>query len=165
MKEHIEQQIWEYIDGSCNEADKTRIARMIAEDDVWAAVYRELCELHAGIEGNMELEQPHVRFTRNVMDTITHTQPVPAGKVYVNRTVIRGIATFFIVTISAILLYTLFTADWNAGSTGGVLSNLPSLKLSELMNPMYVYTIIGINVMLFLVLIDVALRRKRMHHH
>jgi len=168
MKEHIEQQVWEYIDGSCSEADKARIASLIAQDESWGMVYHELQELHTGIKGNMELEQPQVRFTKNVMDAIALTKPIPAGKTYINRTIIRSIAAFFMITITSVLLYAFATADWNAPSTpdNTLLSglNIPTIKLSELLNPTYINYLIGINVILFLVFVDMALRRKRTQH-
>lgn len=75
----IEVRLWEYIDGFSNDAEKSAIEKLIAENAEWKAKYHELLEVHQSLN-LVELEGPSMRFTRNVMEEIAKYQIAPATK-------------------------------------------------------------------------------------
>ncbi len=166
-EEHIEQQLWEYIDGTCSDTERARIAMLIANDAAWKSKYEELQALHAEVLGILELEQPPMRFTKNVMDTITKAHPETAPKQYFNMIVIRGIAAFFIITIGFGLAYTLFTTNWSAPTNSTTTSwySVPKVNVPTLFDSSFSNVAIAIIVIMGLALIDTALRTKKTHHH
>lgn len=159
--EDIEIQLWEYIDGTCTEADKSRIAGLIASNAAWHIKYDELSTMHAGISANMEAEQPSMRFSKNVMEAVAATHVAPAARQYINKKIVMTIAGFFIVTIVSILGYAVVTADYSATSTTLFPKlALPKLNYNEVFTGTFFNTIIGINIVLGLLLADVALKFK-----
>lgn len=162
--EEIEMLLWEYVDGTCNEADRQRISILIAGDAAWKRKYEELSALHAGIADHLQLEQPSMRFTKNVMEAVAATHIAPATKQYINKSIIRGIAAFFIIGITALLGYAFATADWSVSSTSTIVMpkmNLSQFHIDKYLNSSTFSAIIAINVLLALVLLDSYLRRKR----
>src|SRR5688572_1396944 len=111
----IEATLWEYIDGLAPQAELSAIENLIAENAEWKAKYHELLELHQSIN-LVELEQPSLRFTKNVMDEIAKYQIAPATKTYINNRIIWGIGGFFITVIVGFLVYGFSQVDWNAAS-------------------------------------------------
>src|ERR1700728_4810420 len=99
QNEEIEMQIWEFIDNACSQADQERISMLIVQDISWREKFNELNAFHSGTSQSLELEHPSMRFTKNVMDAVAVAHIAPATKKYVNISIIRGIAAFFILTI------------------------------------------------------------------
>ena len=99
----MEVQLWEYIDGFSNEAEKSAIEKLIAENAEWKAKYHELLEVHQSLN-LVELEAPSLRFTKNVMEEIAKYQIAPATKTYINSKIIWGIGVFFITMIVGFLI-------------------------------------------------------------
>ena len=155
-QEEIEMQLWEYIDGTCNDADRERISLLIMSDAMWKQKYQVLSSLHAGIADSIEAEQPSMRFTRNVMDAVSTIHVAHATKQYLNPGIIRGIAAFFIVAIVAALGYAIAFAKWDTG-TGEF---FPRLNLSGLFSNGFFNLIVCLNIVLGLILLDKALRRN-----
>jgi hypothetical protein len=162
-REEIESRLWEYIDSTCGEADKNRIAALIATDAVWMQEYNELMVLHTGISGNLELEQPSMRFAKDVMDNIAKTNIAPAAKQYINKGVIKGIAAFFIVVIISLIGYSFATADWHSTANLNIFSKIP-FDASGIFNSTFVNIFIMVNIVLALVLLDKLLRRRNTKH-
>ena len=159
--EEIEMMLWEYMDGACSEADRQRISLLIERDDVWKQKYGELLALQAEITNSLQSEQPSLRFTKNVMEAVANVKVAPATKQYINKNIIRGIAAFFIITITTLLGYALATANWSAGSTDTLSKlNLNKINFSNYFNSSTLNIIIAVNVALGLVLLDSFLRRK-----
>jgi len=156
--EAIEIQIWEYVDGTCSEADKARIAALIAGDVTWRTKFDEISAFHSGISASMEQEQPSLRFTKNVMDSIATVQVAPATNKYINKTVIRGIAAFFILTIGSILVYAFATTDYT--SPKFYLPKLAPGLVSDLLDSNWFSVVMGINIILALALADTLLRKR-----
>ncbi|MCW3124055.1 MAG: hypothetical protein JWQ38_3547 [Flavipsychrobacter sp.] len=160
--EEIEIQLWEYIDGTCSEADKARISGLIASNSTWSAHFKQLSAIHASIAGNMEQEQPSMRFTKNVMDTIAATHIAPATSKYINKGIIKGIAAFFIVTLTTILGYALATANYKTTSSPVLSAVTNTLSdAGSLFNGPVFNIIIGVNVVLLLLLLDTVLRKQK----
>ena len=162
QNEEIESQIWEFIDGTCNEADKLRISTLVATDAVWIQMYNELGILHAMIPEHLETEQPSMRFTQNVMEAVATQQIAPATKKYINKSIIRGIAAVFMIMLTAIFGYALATAH-NDTSTTNLLPklNLNNLNLNRFINSNTMMLFIAVNIVIGLVFLDTMLRRKR----
>ena len=73
-----------------------RISALIANDMTWAQKYAELTAFHQSISSGLEMEQPSLRFSKNVMETIETVQFAPSVRRLINVRIVRGIAAFFI---------------------------------------------------------------------
>src|SRR3982750_862247 len=111
-EENMEARIWEFIDGLLAGEEHSQVEKLIAEQEEWKRKYAELFALHQSLN-LVELEQPSMRFTRNVMEEISRLQIPPATRNYINKYVIRGIAIFFITTILGFLIYGFSQVDWS----------------------------------------------------
>ncbi len=162
QNEEIERQIWEFIDGTCNETDKVRISTLVATDAVWIQLYNELAILHSMIPEHLETEQPSMRFTQNVMEAVATTQIAPATKKYINKSIIRGIAAIFMIMLTAIFGYALATAHNDTNSTNLLPKlNLNNLNFNRFINSNTMMLFIAVNIVIGLVFFDTMLRRKR----
>ena len=157
--EEITIQLWDYIDGNCNDAEATRIAALIEKDAAWQQTYMQLSGLNASIVDSLSLEQPSMRFTKNVMEAVATTQIAPATKKYINTNIIRSIAAFFIITITFMIGYAMVNADWSTPAIVPV--NTPHIDVSGIFNTSFFNTMMAINTVLALVLLDFLLKRKQ----
>ena len=110
-QQEMELQLWEYIDGSLLDAERNAVEKLIADNSFWKQRYHELLDLHQSIN-LIELEQPSLRFTKNVMDEIARYQIAPATKKYINNKIIWGIALFFGTLIIGFLVYGISEINW-----------------------------------------------------
>ena len=163
--EEIEMQLWEFIDGTCTGAEKEHIAQLIANDAVWQEKFDELTALQEVIAARMELEQPSMRFSKNVMEAVSHVKIAPATKKYINYNIIKAIAAFFILAIAGTLGYAVFTANWQSTpSAPTLLPGLTKFNFTGLFDSNFFNIVIAVNVILGLLLVDIFLRRRRAHH-
>ena len=109
----------------------------------------------------MELEQPSMRFTRNVMEEISRLQITPATKEYINKKVIWGIAAFFVTIILAFVIYAISQVNWSVGSENDMLSKITSADYTGVFNNTLVNGFMMINVILGLMLFDRYLNNKK----
>jgi ABC-type Fe3+ transport system permease subunit len=111
----------------------------------------------------MELEQPSMRFSMNVMDQLQGLQPAPATKQYINKSIIRIIALFFIVTIVGFLIYSFTLIDWSSSTSTGDSYQLPSLSFDykSLLSSTWINVLLMLNVVMGLLYLDNYLRRKK----
>jgi hypothetical protein len=103
---------------------------------------------------HLELEEPSMRFTQNVMEEIGKYQIAPAAKNYINKNIIRGIGAFFLCTIVGFLVYTLAQFNWTASSN-------VDMDLSKIYNSPIGNVFMMVNVVLGLMLLDMYLGRKK----
>lgn len=173
QRQQMEEQIWNYIDGHASEQEVSFVERMIAADMEWQKKYRELLEVNQLLKTNIELEQPSLRFSKNVMEQIRTFKPAPATVQYINKNIIRGIAAFFILTIGGLLVYSFTQVSWVSAADPlplpFALKNLDpgKLDLSKLMNSTWINVVLMVNIVLGLMLLDSCLRRKKkssVHH-
>ncbi|HTS45920.1 MAG TPA: hypothetical protein VMH01_16080 [Puia sp.] len=163
MNQNIEDRIWDYIDGISSAEEKSAIEKMISTNAEWERTYRELLVAHQ-LLSNAALEEPSLRFTKNVMEEIAKYQVAPATRNYINKKIIWGIGGFFVAMIAGLLVYCLSQFSWTgSGSSSGLLSeyNADKLNWGKLFNNTYVNIVIMINVVLGLMLLDMYLRRKK----
>ena len=165
-REHMERQVWAYIDGTCNEAEKAEVGALIANDSTWQQTYMELNALHESIAADMELQTPHMRFTKNVMEEIAKTQLVAASKTYINPAVIKSIAAILVLSISSILFYTIASVNWQIPYQSAAMTGIETqaVKMSQYKSDTLFNVIMGVNVILFLALTDMVLRMRKTEH-
>lgn len=155
----MEVRLWAYIDGLLDAGAREDVARLVNTDATWRHAYDELLATHQLLQ-SAELEQPSMRFTRNVMDEISRLQIAPAMRSYINKKIIWGIAGFFITVIVSFLIYGISQVDWSAGSaTGGI--DLSRVNLSGIFNNTYVNLFMMANAVLGLMLLDRYLSFRR----
>lgn len=160
MDEEMERRLWEYIDGLSNEAPV--IEQLIAENALWRAKYAELLDVDQLVKAT-ELEEPSLRFTRNVMEEIARLQIAPATKEYINKKIIWGIAVFFITAIVGFLGYGLSQINWSSQGkpASGVGVDFTGVDYSRMFNNNFVNLFMMLNVVLGLMLLDRYLNWKR----
>jgi hypothetical protein len=158
--EEMEARLWAYIDGMSEEA--TVIEKLVAENKIWREKYAELLEVDQLVAG-LELEQPSMRFTKNVMEEIARFQIAPAAKQYINKKVIWGLATFFITMIVGFIGYGVAQINWSeAGSSSSPLGvDLGAVDYSKMFNSSLMNGFMMMNVILGLALLDRYLNSKR----
>lgn len=157
--EEMEARIWAYIDGLSEE--KNFIEQLIAENAEWRAKYHELLEFNQLLHAT-ELEQPSMRFTKNVMEEISRMQIAPATKEYINKNIIRGIAAFFITVIVGFLVYGFSQIDWSAGNTTNPVGiDFAQVDYSRMLNNTFVNMFMMLNIILGLMLLDRYLSSKK----
>jgi len=161
----VEEKLWNYIDGTCSEDEQKAIGILIAQDETYKRKYEELLALNREFS-KMEMDEPSMAFTYNVMETIRAEyaqQPLKAG---INKRIIRGIAGFFILSILAMLIYALSSTHISSANISG---QMPvSLKLPDLKNYFNKQVLEGFvffDVVLGLFLFDAYLRRKNVSKH
>ena len=165
--QQMEEQIWNYIDGNASEKEISFIEHIIATDMEWQKKYRELLEVNQLLKTDLELEQPSLRFSKNVMEQIKELKPARATVQYINKTIIRSIAAFFILTIAGFLVYGFTQINWATAKGTSPLPfelqslNFDKLNFSKLMSSTWINLVLMINVVLGLLLLDSYLRRKK----
>ena len=160
QEQNIEQQLWSYIDGDSSSEERSLIDKLLQSNLEWKNKYNELLEIHQ-LMNAAELEQPSLRFTKNVMEKIAQYHIAPATKNYINKRIILGIATFFITLITGILIYGFAQIDWNAQSDSSLPVDLSQVDFSKIFNNNFVNGFMMVNVLLGLVLLDRVLANKR----
>jgi hypothetical protein len=147
--------LWEYIDGVADEKEKSAVEKLIEENMVWRNKYHDLLEVHQLVQAT-ELEQPSMRFTKNVMEQIARTQIAPATKKYLNNRIIWGLGFFFITMLVGFLVYGISQIDWattsNSGSTLGI--DMDKVDFSKMFNNTFVNIFMMLNVVLGLILLE-----------
>lgn len=161
-QQNIEERLWSYIDGVSGVDEKSAIEELLQSNLEWQRKYRELLDIHELLQSS-ELEEPSMRFTRNVMEEIARYQIAPATKTYLNKRIIYGIGTFLVTMIIGFLIYGFGQTDWSAGGNTNV--NMPvdlgKVDFTKFFNNTYVNIFMMINVVLGLGLLDRYLSKKK----
>ena len=156
----IEQQLWSYIDGHSSSEERSVVEKLLQSNLDWKNKYHELLDVHQMMTTS-ELEQPSLRFTKNVMEKIAQYHIAPATKNYINKKIIWGIAAFFITLITGFLIYGFAQIDWNDKSDSTLPLDLSQVDFSKIFNNNFVNGFMMVNVLLGLVLLDRVLANKR----
>jgi hypothetical protein len=164
-REQIEQHIWDYIDGLCTPAEKEMVEKLLQTDPAWNNVYLELKDFNTLVTKTDMIDEPSMRFTRNVMEQVSKYKVAPPAQSYINKKIIYGIATFFVVTIVASILYGISLIDFSSTSESSI--KLPEvdysnyqLNWSQYLNSPVMYIFLFMDVIAGLLLLDRYLRRK-----
>ncbi len=158
--QNTEQQIWSFIDGQCTPGESSEIERLIRDNQAWDAKYKELLEIHR-LLNESELEQPSLRFTKNVMEEIAKLHIAPATKNYINNKIIWGIGGFFILLIVGFLIYGFGQIDWSVQGDTKLPVDFSKVDYSKFFNNHFVNAFMMVNVFLGLILLDRFLANKR----
>ncbi len=159
----VEERLWEYMDGLATEQEKNIIEKLIATDIAWKEKYNDLLELQQLIHST-DLEEPSMRFTKNVMDEIAKVHIAPATKSYLNKNIIRGIAAVFIGMLVFIFFYAFVQIDWQAGSSTAVPVKLKNFDYNSIFSSISINALIMINIILGLFLLDRYLATKKKNY-
>jgi hypothetical protein len=161
FSEHDEGRLWEYIDGFSSPEEKTVIGQLLQSNAVWQSKYRELLEVHQLISSS-ELEEPSMRFTKNVMEGIAKLQIAPATRAYINKNIIRGIFIFFLSLIVGFLIYGMgqLKLDWSSNDSI-IPIDFGKIDYSKFFNNTYINIFVMVNIILGLFLLDRYLANKR----
>lgn len=155
-----EVRLWEYIDGLSSAEEKSVIEELIENNAQWWVKYKELLEVQQLLQSS-ELEEPSMRFTRNVMEEISKLHIAPATKTYINKNIILGLAFFFITLIVGFLVYGFGQIDWTVQGDTKLPVDLTKVDYSRMFNNDWVNAFMMINVILGLFLLDRYLANKR----
>ncbi|HEV8283306.1 MAG TPA: hypothetical protein VGQ09_03295 [Chitinophagaceae bacterium] len=159
-KHSIDDRLWEYIDGLSSNEEKSVIEKLLQTNHEWKEKYHELLEFHQFLQSST-MEEPSLRFTKNVMEEIAKYHIAPATKTYINNKIIWGIGIFFIVLIAGFVIYGFGQIDWNARSDSNLPFDLDKIDFSKFFNNTYINIFMMINVVLGLVLLDRYLASKK----
>lgn len=162
----IEEQLWEYIDGTATAENRLRIEALLQSQAEWNEKYKELLDISQLLQ-NSDLETPSLRFSKNVMEEISRMQITPATKSYINNRIIWGIGIFFMTMLVAILGYGFSQMDWTSHGKESISfsEQLSKLDASKFFNNDLINGFMMINVILGLLLLDNYLRNKRKSFH
>ena len=153
----IEEKLWDYIDGSCTADEQNAIKLLIAGDEAFRLKYEELLMLNRQFSA-MELDEPPMAFTYNVIEAIRTEQAQQPLKAAINKRIIWGIALFFILTLTVLLVYTIMNISWSPRNVSTVNFKLPEIK-NYLTRPV-ILGFLFFDVVLALFLLDNYLRKK-----
>jgi hypothetical protein len=154
---NIEEILWNYIDGHCTADEQKTISALIAHDEDYKHKYQELLTLNKEFSA-MELDEPPMAFTYNVLEAIRTEQAQKPLKAAINKRIIWGISTFFILTISALLIYALASINWSADAVSVKVPN--GLKMPDITKPV-MEGFLFFDVILGLFLFDAYLNNKK----
>lgn len=163
-REQIEQHIWDYIDGLSTPQEKLMVEKLLHTDLVWRSVHEELTSLHSMIGSTDLLEEPSMRFSRNVMEEVAKYKIAPPASSYINKKVIFGIAAFFLVTVLGLLGYAFTTFDFSSASgSSAPLIDIKNVNFdfSRYFNSTVLNVFLFMDVIAGLLLLDRYLRRKK----
>lgn len=168
MQPSIEERLWDYIDGLATSEEKSAIEQLIDSNIEWRNKYHELLDVHQLMSNSLELDEPSMRFTQNVMEDIAKYQIAPAAKSYINKRLIWGIMGFFMLTIVGFLIYAFGSVNWSSGGSGGTTlpfnidaNRINSFDFSKLFNSTYTSVFVMVNAVVGLVLLDMYLGKKK----
>jgi len=158
----MEARLWDYIDGNSNTEEHSIVEKLIASNLEWKVKYKELLEVHQLVSGHLELDEPSLRFSRNVMEEIGKYHIAPAAKTYINKKIIWGIGIFFLTTITGVLIYGLGQVDWSSGNSNSSLPfKVPNIEWSKFFNNTYTNIFLMVNTVLGLMMLDMYLGKKK----
>lgn len=156
----VDKDIWNYIDGTCTAAERLRIEKLIAEDPAYETAYNEYLALDAELL-KMDVEEPSMSFTRNVMETIK-TEPVPGSlKSLIDKRIIYGISAFFILTFTVALAVLLVSVNWSQSSENWFSQiKMPSVNIDNILDTKYITAFYFADMVLALYILDTFLRKR-----
>jgi hypothetical protein len=161
--EPIEERLWDYIDGQCSPDQRSAIDELIRSNLEWKRKYQELLQVHE-MMNSATLDEPSMRFAKNVMEEIAKLHIAPATKSYINKKIIWGIGGFFITMIIGFVVFAFFQVNWTNGSNApDILSKYSSTAVSwsRFFGNTYTNIFMGANIVLGLIFLDMYLQRKK----
>lgn len=108
----IEQRIWDLLDGNATGEERTLTEQLIESNPDYRKVYEEFKSFNS-LVSTVELDEPSMSFCRNVMDQIQMEPVSRSVKSLIDKRIIYGIMTFFLLTITILLGFLLSQIDWS----------------------------------------------------
>ncbi len=156
----IEETLWNYIDGNCTADEQKAISALIARDEVYRLKYNELLKLNNEFSA-MELDEPSMAFTYNVIEGIRAEYAQKPLKATINKRIIMGITIFFVLTLIVLLAFTLSNIQLPATSIpANVISSVKIPDFGKYVTKPVIEGFVFFDVLLALFLFDTFLRRK-----
>ncbi|RZK90303.1 MAG: hypothetical protein EOO98_08630 [Pedobacter sp.] len=156
----IEQQLWDYIDGNLDADEAQTIEEKINTNAEIKLQYEELLSLNIAF-GKIELDEPSMSFTRNVMESVSIAPAPIALKTKVNTRIIYGIGGFFIFSLMALFGYALFNLDFK--TTDFDLKLNADFNWEKYISPTVLYSFLFADLVIGLIFMDYLLRKKMTH--
>ncbi|HTJ11917.1 MAG TPA: hypothetical protein VL547_07825 [Dinghuibacter sp.] len=159
----MEDRLWDYIDGRATPAEREEIEALLASDPALREQYAELLSIHAVLQG-ADIEEPSLRFTKNVMEAVAGQSVAPATPTYVNKRVIRGITIALLSLLGATFAYVLVLlklAPSVEKPTPGLQFDVPQVSIPDLHLDPYLSSFIFIAILSAFVWIDAWHQRRR----
>ncbi|MBB2150206.1 anti-sigma factor family protein [Pedobacter gandavensis] len=159
----IEEEIWDYIDGNSDADQRLIVEAKIAADPVYRSLYEELLEINAEMSG-MDLEEPSMSFTRNVMEQVKLEIAPVSLKTRTDKRIIYSISAFFILAMLGIVGYVVANSNFNLQPFK--LDNFLSsgqLNFTKYVTPTFIKVFLFVDLLLAFAYLDSFLRRKRLH--
>lgn len=160
-EDNINLRLWQYIDGTCSAAEKAAVEQLIATDNLWKENYTALVQVQQLLQQS-SLDAPSLRFTKNVMESITKESIAPATKIYINNNIIKGLAAVFIGIVSVFVIYAFLQVkfDFEPASNKALIPE-HNFDYSILFNNYWVNAVLALNMILGLFLLDQYLTTKK----
>jgi anti-sigma factor RsiW len=158
---NIEEQLWNYIDGTSSPEEQKAISMLIEQDDAYRQKYNELIALNAEF-ANMELDEPSMAFTYNVMETIRNEHAKAPLKARIDQRIIKGLGLFFVLMISTIMIYALANVQWSAALSGETTLHFALPHITQYLTSPLMQGFLFFDVILALYTFDTYLRKKNL---
>ncbi len=159
----IEETLWNYIDGNCTPDEQKAVSALIGQDEAYRTKYNELLALNREFAA-MELDEPPMAFTYNVMEAVRAEEALKPLKAAINKRIIRTIAIFFICMLSVSLVFVLANIHLTSGNDTATLAQkfrLPNIK--SYITPPMIEGFLFLDVILALYMFDAFLRKRHQH--
>lgn len=153
----IEQQLWDYIDGNLDEFSKKTIEEKIESNAGIKIQYEELLKLNSAFN-TLDLDEPSMSFTRNVMESIALAPAPVAMKTKVDEKIIYAIGGFFIVSLLSLFGYVLYNSNLSMPKLG--FNVTLNFNLDQYITPTVLYSFLFFDLVIGLVFLDQFLRKK-----
>ncbi|MDI3319655.1 hypothetical protein [Pinibacter soli] len=152
---NIEERLWDYVDGISSAHEKNVIEKLLETNSEWRHKYKEILKASILLQESIEIDEPSMRFTQNVMEEIAKYKIAPAASTYINKKIIYSIAAVFLTIIVAMFVYVFANVDWApAGSGGGIPFDISKINYGKIFNSTYVNIFLMLNVIIGLVFLD-----------
>lgn len=152
-----EEQLWNYIDGCCTSAEKAEVEAKLVTDEAFQQLYAQLLEVNEQLDIHLEIDEPSMSFTRNVMEHVQQEIAPVTLKTRVDKKIIYAIGGFFSITLLGLLVYAFATAEFK--------TTMPRIKLKvdidALISPTFLMVVLFINAALLLIYLDSFLRKGK----
>lgn len=157
-----EERLWEFIDGLSTPSERAEILLLIEKDPVWKEAYTSMLEVNLLFQ-ETRLEEPSMRFTKNVMEEIARHKIAPATKSYVNKKIIYSIGGFFLLLIGSMLVYLFTQIDFSQSGSMELPNEMPFMQFdwSAYANSTTLNIFLIVDAVLGLFLLDKYLQNKK----
>jgi hypothetical protein len=156
----MEERLWEFIDGNNSVEERSAVEELLETNQQWREKYHELLELDKVMKTS-SLDEPSMRFTKNVMEEIAKYHIAPATKTYINNKIVFGLGLFFITILLGFLIYGFGQIEWTAGGDNKLPFDISKIDISRFFKNTYMNVFMMVNVILGLMLLDRYLASKR----